>query len=325
MTQKTKTLPPFWHRTPPAVFPCLLGFLGLGSAWRRAGNVWEAIPAWIGEALLLIAAVIFIGAFLSYLAKLCLRPSVIFDDLKVAPARGAVTAGAMCWMLIAGALIPYNLEVAQVIWGAALVLQLAYLILVIHSIWQSGLSLSSITPVIMLPFVGFIVAATFGVPMGFVALSKVMLIVTFPFYIAVLWLSFRNIDVEKMPPPVRASYAIILAPPTIYGIAGASYWGLSVFIPFWIIAVIGFVVGLTAWRWLTAGGWNPGWGAFTFPLTSFASIMIDGAALDYSLILHVFAAAALVLASLVVPVIVYRTLKFWAIGKLAQATGAATV
>lgn len=117
-----RVIPEFWRRTPPALFPCLLGFISLGLAWRRAADIWP-ISAWIGEGVLIISCLMFIFTGISYLSKLSIHPSVIFDDLKLGPARGAVSAGSMCLMLLAATLTPYFYGLAQFLWWVAIVQQ----------------------------------------------------------------------------------------------------------------------------------------------------------------------------------------------------------
>ncbi len=167
----------FWRRTPPALFPCLLGFLGLGLSWRRAASVWN-VPAWIGEAIALVATILFTLTFLCYLLKMAARPSVVMDDLKVVPARGAVSAGSMCLMVIAALLIPYHLELARVIWWIGLVLHTLYMLCIMRAFAQAKDVLRNITPPIFLPFIGYIVGAAAGPALGYIEISAYILLIT---------------------------------------------------------------------------------------------------------------------------------------------------
>jgi tellurite resistance protein len=320
MVQLTK----FWRRTPPALFPSILGFIGLGIAWRKAADVWP-ISIWLGESILAAATILFVFTLASYLAKLCMRPSVVIDDLKVLPARGAVTAGAMCMMVLAVGVLPYGVEAARVIWWLSIVMQTLYVSCVIYSLSQSENNLANVTPALMLPAVGFIVAAIAGPDLGYVGLSKMFLIGTSPLYALIVILSLVNVKPKKMPPPVRASYAILLAPTSIYGIAALGIWGTEVFEFIWWAALVFSILMLPFARWLATGGWNPGWGAFTFPLSSLASVLLLGVEADYGPIATIASVIALCTASLVVPYVVWKTFRFWAAGKLAEATGAAIV
>jgi tellurite resistance protein len=314
----------FWRRTPPALFPCILGFLGLGIAWRKAAEIWP-IPTWVGEGILVIAATLFLFTFVSYMTKLSLRPSVVLDDLKVLPARGTVTAGAMCMMVLAAAIFPYHLELSRGVWWFSIILQTLYVICVIYSLSYSENNLSNVTPSLMLPAVGYIVAAIAGPDLGYVGLSKVFLIATSPFYALIVILSLLNVKPKAMPPPVRASYAILLAPTSIYGIAALGLWGVDVFATIWWMALVFSILMLLTVRWLATGGWNPGWGAFTFPLSALASVLLLGVEMGFGMTATIASLSVLSVASLVVPYVVWKTFRFWAIGKLAEATGAAVV
>lgn len=319
-----KTEPVFWHRTPPALFPCLLGFLGLGLAWRRAAQIWP-VPGWVGEAVLVVACALFVFTFISYILKLIIRPTVIFDDLKVGPARGAVSAGSMCLMLVATAVTPYALEFARQIWWFAVFQHAIYMLCVTLSLTKSKAQLSDVNPSIMLPFVGYIVASIGGPALGYETLSGFFLMVTIPGCIFIIVLSLMNLETSGVIKQLRSSYFIVLAPLSVYGIAAFSIWPTDIFVIFWSIALVCALFLAPFTFWFSEGGWNPGWGAFTFPLAAFSSVMITGVQADLGVIAKVGAVASLSVATLIVPFVVWKTYRFWALGKLAQATGAAVV
>ena len=78
-------------------------------------------------------------------------------------------------------------------------------------------------------------------------------------------------------------------------------------------------------KWLTKGGWNPGWGAFTFPLSAFSGMMLTGIEAWFGIISQIAAIIGLGLATFIIPYVVWKTYHFWMAGKLAKATGAAVV
>ena len=316
--------PTFWHRTPPALFPCLLGLIGLGLAWRRAAEIWPVSP-WMGEVILLSSSILFAVTFIFYIAKLSLRPSVLLDDLKVAPARGAVSAGSMCIMLISAAALPYSIMTALVLWWFSIVLHLVYLVCTIYSLTKVENVRATVTPPMVLPFVGLIVAAISGPQFGYTGLSKLIVFATVPGFVFILYQSALNLKYTDIPIPVRAGFAAVLAPVSIYGIAAYGLWSIDVFYILWGCAICCALLFLMFLPWLVKGGWNPGWGAFTFPLSSFAGIMLIGASSGFGLVADIWAIGSLGFATVIVPYVVVKTYFFWASGKLAKATGAAIV
>ncbi len=316
-----KILPEFWLRTPPALFPCLLGFIGLGLAWRRAAEIWFVTP-WIGEGILLVSCVLFMATGTFYHMKLSLRPSIIFDDLKVGPARGAVSAGSMCLMLYATALTPYMYELAQLCWWAAVLQHAAYMVCVTLSLAKSHTKLSEVNPTLILPFVGYIVASIGGPGLGHTTLSGFFLMITIPGCLFIITISLINLRKYSINKTLRASYFIILAPLSIYGIGAFNIWPTEVYTVFWYIALICGLCMLPFLGWFSTGGWTPAWGAFTFPLSVFAGVMLTGAQSHFGLIADIGSVVSLGIATLVVPYVVWKTYRHWLEGKLAHSTGA---
>ncbi|OYX23891.1 MAG: hypothetical protein B7Z10_10315, partial [Rhodobacterales bacterium 32-66-7] len=78
-------------RTPPVIFPPILGALALAGAVRlsldRLG--WDRGP---GELLAGLALALWAFAAFAYLAKLVRRPRVVVEDLRVLPGRAGLAA-----------------------------------------------------------------------------------------------------------------------------------------------------------------------------------------------------------------------------------------
>ena len=317
-----KTTPEFWLRTPPVLFPCLLGFIGLGLAWRRAAEVWPVSP-WIGEGILLVSCLLFMVTGTSYHMKLSLRPSVIFEDLKLGPARGAVSAGSMCLMLYATALTPYLYELAQLCWWLAVLQHAGYMICVTLALAKSDAQLSELNPTLILPFVGYIVASIGGPDLGYATLSGFFLMATMPGCIFIIIKSLLNLKKYGVNKTLRPSYFIILAPLSIYGIGSFNIWPTESYTVFWYLALTCGLCMTPFLGWFSKGGWSPAWGAFTFPLSTFAGVMLTGVQSNFGLVAQAGSILSLALASLVIPYVVWKTYRHWMAGKLAQATGAA--
>jgi len=314
----------FWRRTPPALFPCLLGFLGLALAWRRAVNLWS-LPSWISEAIAAVAVSLFVVTFLSYLAKLMARPLVVMDDMKIVPARGAVSAGSMCLMAIAPLVLPYGLAGARMIWLASVGLHLVYMLCVIWAMVKAKEIFKHITPPIFLPFIGIIVAAASGPSFGYNDFSAFLLVITLPIFALICIVSLVNLVKGHVPRLLHPSYAIVVAPTSVYGAGAFVVWPLDVFFWFWLVSLVAGLATVPFWKWLIKDGWSPAWGSFTFPLASFSTTMLMGIEADYGVVATTAAVIGLILATTVIPYVVWKTYRFWFTGNLAQATGAAVV
>ena len=319
-TENMKTYIPFYRRTPPALFPCLLGLIGFALLWTKMAEF--GAPIWIGEALGAIAFGMFGFTFVCYATKLILRPSVVLDDLKIGPARGAVSAGSVCLLLLAALILPYDFRVAGAVWWAGLVLQVVYLACVIITLKSVENMRATLTPVLLLPFVGFIVAAIAGPDLGYRGLSIAILALASPLYFWIAIESLLNAKTRGVEPPIRAGFAILLAPPSVYAVASYFIWNDAVFYWFWLVALIAGLALVPFIPWMVRGGFKPSWGAFTFPLTAFTMSMMLGVQAGISAAV-VPMGIGVALSSVVVPYVVYKTFSAWGSGQLATATKAA--
>lgn len=307
--------PALFARMPPAVFPALMGALGLGLALRR-GLPALGLPVEIGELVMGAAVALWLFAAFGYLVKLTRRPSVLFEDLRVLPGRAGLSAGSLGLMLAAAALLPYTPGMAQGLMFAGLGLHAAQVLALIYSFATGPAEARMVTPAWHLHFVGFIIGGLSAAPLGLTQLALVILGVTGLVAVAIWAVSLVQL-VRRVPPaPLRPLLAIHLAPAcllsSVASLLGLNGWALGLL----ALAAAIFLALVGAARWITVSGFSPMWGAFTFPLAAFASAL-------YLQGLDVTGTIALVLALGVVPAVLFRVMKAWAGGSLAARTNAA--
>ena len=105
LVQKT---PGLWRRTPPAIFPPIMGLFGLGLAWRvlaLAPGLRPLEP--IGEAILGATLLLYGFALIAWASKPLRRPAVAIEELRVLPGRAGMAAMVLCLVLSGAALRPY--------------------------------------------------------------------------------------------------------------------------------------------------------------------------------------------------------------------------
>ncbi|WP_069299972.1 hypothetical protein [Neptunicoccus sediminis] len=312
----------FWRRTPPALFPSLLGLFGLSLAWRAAAGVWdvpEAVGAWIG----LGATLVLLVTLSSYVAKLCIRPGVLWDDLMIDPARGSVSAGSMCAMAMAAFLLPYTSLGAFLVWWMAIGLHLIYFICVVLILLRHHNTLAQVTPVFLLPAAGILVATLAGPELGYVGFSRAVLVLSIPVWAVVLGLSLWNGINIKAQKHHRSGYAVFLVPPALAALGVHELQGAPWFVLLWVLTSVTGLALLPVLRWMLRGGWSPDWGNFCFPLAAFAAVQLLAVEAGLGWIATGLAVASLGAASLLIPYILLRTYRDWFAGRLAEATKAA--
>ncbi|MCB2159239.1 MAG: tellurium resistance protein, partial [Rhodobacteraceae bacterium] len=169
-----KPVPPgLWRRTPPAIFPSILGLFGLGLAWRRA-SVRLDLPSEVGEVILGAVTGLFAFAVLAYAVKLIRRPAVLAEDLAILPGRAGGAAMCLSVYLAAATLWPYLPGVAYAVFMAGLAWHGLFVVVLITVFLRGPAAQRRVTPVWHLSFVGFIVAAMAAQPMRLAELSEAL-------------------------------------------------------------------------------------------------------------------------------------------------------
>ncbi|WJS83569.1 tellurium resistance protein [Paracoccus sp. TOH] len=310
--------PGLWRSVPPAIFPPLLGALGLALAWQAALplGLAPAVPGLMAG--MAIAAWGF--AMLAYGSKLLHRPAVLAEELRILPGRAGIAAAVVGIYAAAHLLSPFAPALARVVLATGMAAQLVLWVVAIPVMTRLP-GQGRVTPVWQLTFVGPIVAAQAAAGLGWTALAQGL---WWPMAATagLVWLlSLRQALAERVPAPLRPLLMIHLAPVAMLGhVAAALGWPrVALGLAFVAAAVLGLAV--LRGRWLTEAGFSPLWGAFTFPLAATAGLWsaVAGFAPGWALP----ALILLVMASLVVLWILFRIWRAWAAGGLAAKTNAA--
>lgn len=307
--------PPRFARMPPAVFPALLGVLGLGLAWRRAlvafGQGQDPADLILGMAALLWAFAVF-----AYLAKLRQRAGTLAEDLRVLPGRSGLAAASMGGMAVAAALAPLAPLAAQLLLVASLATHAALAVMLVTILRRLPAQARPVDPAWHLSFTGFIVGGVAACDLGWTPLADLLLFATLPVAALIWGASLWQFLRADTPPPLRPLLTIHLAPAALFATVAALLGHDAV-----ALASLGLggalaLALLVRLRWLTAAGFSPMWGAFTFPLAAYTSALILNG-------LATAGAVLLAMASVAIPVIAWKILTLWGAGSLAAKTNAA--
>lgn len=310
-----------WRRTPPAIFPPILGLFGLGLAWRKAADVFP-VPAAVGELMLGAVTLVFLFALVAWLSKPLRRPGVVLEELRALPGRAGVAAMSLSMMLMAAALVPYAPQVALAAVVSATALHLVQAVLVLLTFWRGPADTRVVTPVWHLIFAAFIVGCSAWVPLGHVAVAQTLFAMMLPVACGILGASLWQF-VQRVPPvPLRPLLAIHVAPISLLSMTASQLGHTTLALGFALAALTLAVVVAGAARWLTAAGFSPLWGAFTFPAAALCNALMLVA--PRSPLLEAAAGITLVGATLIILPIAGRIGRDWASGRLAGQTNAAT-
>lgn len=307
--------PKLFARMPPAVFPVLMGLLGLGLALRR-GLVALELPVAAGELLLGLAVGLWAFAVFGYGVKIARRPGVVIEDLKTLPGRAGLAAATLGLLLGASAMVPYAPGLAHGMLYTGLALHAGLAALVLRQFFSLPPEAREITPVWHLHFVGFIIGALSAAPLGLTALAQALLYGTIPLAGAIWAVSLAQFARRIPPAPLRPLLAIHLAPASLFATVAASLDLPLLALIFAALAAALFLTLLFAVTWLTTSGFSALWGAFTFPIAAFCSALYATGFAATATVLLIFALG-------LIPALLLKTLTAWSKGGLAAKTNAA--
>ncbi|MCB1338863.1 MAG: tellurium resistance protein [Maritimibacter sp.] len=313
---------PRWRQTPPALYPPVLGLFGLAVAWSRTADAFGTPPA-IGQLLMGAMVLLYLYVAGHYVAKTVARPAVVGEDLKLLPGRAGLAALTMAGMLFALGLIPYVPILAKVALALAVAAHLAVLAIVIRNLLAGPAEARRVTPVFHLTFVGLIVSPIPAIQLGWTGYATAVFWATLVAALVIWGLSALQFARETPPPPLRPLLAIHLAPASLLGTVAMLLGMPGLSFAFGILALVLFAALLAGGRWITTAGFSPFWGAFTFPLAAFSSLMMMLAGAGYGEFFRIVGGLALVAATFFIPWIALKVGQMWLKGALAAKTNAA--
>ena len=310
------------RRTQPAICPPILGLFGIGLAWRAATPVF-GLPEGASELFLGAITLLYLFALTAWLSKPLRRPAVLREELGILPGRAGVTTASLSLMLLALTMTIYNPALAFWLAVASTVTHLALAMLYLHVILTGPVEQRAVTPVWHLAFVGFIVGPLVWMPLNLRGIAELMFVLVIPVMVGILVVSLRQLLRRLPPAPLRPLLAVHLAPPSFCAINSGLLGYETAALAFAAFSGLILLALLVSVRFLTAGGFSPLWGSFTFPAAAFATMMLTLA--DRGPVWRGMAGVALVAATLVIVPIAFKILQAWARGGLAAKTNAATV
>lgn len=309
--------PKLFAKTPPAVFPAILGLLGLALA-VRLGLARLGLDGGPGELLAGVAVALWVFAAVAYLGKVVRRPGVVVEDLRVLPGRSGLAALTMGAMAASALVSAHAWSAGAVLLVAGLAGHAVLAVLLVRLLLALPPEARTVNPTLHLSLVGFIVGAPAALAQGWDWLAQILFWGTLPVALGIWALSLRQFAGTLPSAPLRPLLAIHLAPAALLGTVAGLLALPELGVLFTGLGLVYAVVLLSSGRWLFEAGVTPLWGAFTFPLAALAvALMVSGGVWLWPGL--AVAAVGLV----VIPAILWWVMKRWPGGKLAAVTNAA--
>jgi len=312
---------PLWRSTPSAVFPAILGLVGLGLLWRGLAEAFGFTTA-IGDIFLGVSAAALFYFSLAYLAKFLARPGVLAEDLRAPPGRAGLSALSMAYIVLAAGLLPFGL-LAAYIWWFGLLLNAVILVYVLIADFKTRAGGRSATPFQYFTYAGLSTAPLAGVALGYSALSQALGYITLLVFVFISLKIGAKFLRSRPPAPLRPPLVMLLAPLGLFALAFGQFGPEILFLVFYILAWGVAIVLLVFARWLTIAGFTPIWGMLGFSLAVFTNMNLMAIDKGFGTIATTGAIAGALIGTPLILFIAFRVAKMWAKRDLAKKTGAA--
>ena len=296
------------------MYGAVMGLAGLGLTARAAAPVLPGVlkaPAYFTEPWVLLGALALALLLPLYVLKLIRYPAAVREDFTDPALLGFCGALPVGMFLVAGGLAPYVPAFASLLWWAGFVLLGAFQVWALAR-WLSGsIELAQVNAGWLIVLVGGIVAPGPGLALGHEEASRFAFGVSAaaaPLLMALLF--YRAVLGAPLPEPLRPSWFILLVPPALVYANGLALFPQNLFLENLFFASLVLAVsllyvsrGFLRWRF------GAPWWAFTFPLDALAYAAARYAQDHPSALWQAVCAASLLLATLFVLIVLFRTLR----------------
>ena len=271
----------------PGWFSLVMGLCGLSLAWHRGQRILGDMADGVALVMAAVAALVFVVLLVASVLRAVRYPAALAEDLRH-PARHAFVAAfpvAVLLLAAAGVALMGPSVGWNVLWWLGALTQLW------ATVWVLGRWLApatpgqgpgntglwpAVTPVLLIPVVGNVVAPLAGLPLGHTVWSAAQMgIGAFFWPIVVALVLTRRMAHSPLPDRILPTWFITLAPPAVIGSALAQWeaapalvlamWGVSMFFLLWLLPIAKRIAsqpfGLSYW-------------ALSFPLAALATLTL---------------------------------------------------
>ena len=295
------------------MYGAVMGLAGLGLTARAAAPLFPGVfraPAYFTELWVALGLFALLILLVLYLLKLVLDPKAVKADFTDPGLMGFTGALPVGMTLVAGGLGPYAPGFASGLWWAGCLLLSAFQVCAIAR-WLAGqVPLDKLNAGWLILVVGGIVVPGPGVSLGHAEAARFFFGVSACGAMILLPLLFaRAALAAPLPEALRPSWFILLVPPSLIYANGLALYPDALLLENLFFAGLALALALALyarafWRW----PFGPAWWAFTFPLDALAYAATRYAQEHPSGPWMAVAAVALLLATLVVAMVLARTL-----------------
>jgi tellurite resistance protein len=296
------------------MYGAVMGLAGLGLTARATATVLPGVfraPAYFTELWVLLGLMAFLVLLPLYLLKLARFPRIVQQEFLDPMQLGFCGALPVGMALVAGGVAPYLPFLGQILWWTAAALLLAFQVWALYRWLSGGIELAQVNAGWLIIMVGGIVFPGPGIALGNLEAARFIFGVSLaatPIMMALIF--YRAVLGVPLPEPLRPSWFILLVPPSlVYANGVALYQSNALLESLFFFALVLAAALLFYSRRLLRWPFGPQWWAFTFPLDALAYAAARYAQDHPSALWRGVAGATLLLATLFVVLVLWRTLR----------------
>ena len=296
------------------MYGAVMGLAGLGLSARATATVlpgYLRAPAYFTELWVALGALALLILLPLYFVKLLRFPGVVRAEFMSPVQLGFCGALPVGMSLVAGGAAPYLPAIASGLWWMSLGLLLAFQVWALYR-WLSGaVELAQVNAGWLIILVGGIVLPGPGIALGHAEAARFAFGISAaaaPILMALLFC--RAVLGPPLPEALRPSWFILLVPPSLIYANGVALYPEVAFLEnlyFFglVLAAALLLYAARLWRWPVGAPW---W-AFTFPLDALAYAAARYAQDHPEPLWRALAGVTLLLATLFVVLVLWRTLR----------------
>lgn len=308
---------------PASFFGIVLGLGGLANTWRAAHASWP-VPSWVGEGIFILATLAWVVIGSLYALKWVFHTKAAMNEAHHPVQCCFIGLSGVATLVIAQGSLPYSRKAALMLFLIGAGITLGFGVWRTGRLWQGGRDPEATTSVLYLPIVagGFVTAATASA-LGMSDWAGFAWGAAFFSWMAIeSVLLHRLYTAAPMPPELRPTLGIQLAPPTVGALAYMAIAGPEGTMVVNIMLGYALLQGLLLLRlsrWIGEQRFVPSYWAFSFGVTALATALIRIPTMATSEGLMFLAHFAFLGANLFVTMLVTNTIRLaWRPGTSAQ-------
>lgn len=298
----------------PGWYAPVMGLAGLALAWHRATPLMGELATGVALVVAALTGLVFVALAAATLWRWRAHPEAWAEDRRHPVRHTFVATLPISMIVLATAAVALfgPSRPAEALWWCGSLSQLLLTWWVLSRWWRpgtGGLAWASVTPALLMPVVGNVLAPLAGVPLGHADWAAAQFGIGLMFWpVVVVLLAVRVATHGMLPERLLPTLFILIAPPAVIGLAALQLGApLGIAWACWGIAAFSFAwVAGTAPRLRELPFALPHWG-MSFPLAAFAALTLRLA--TPGSVLAVLGPALLALASLVILGLLAGTLR----------------